>query len=43
MHTTHHFQTTQMELWGFIKPSVYTYTIHMKLSLRLGFSTQTQP
>jgi hypothetical protein len=33
----HHFLTIQTESWGFIKPSVQTYTIHMKLSLHLSF------
>jgi hypothetical protein len=33
----HHFLNTRTEPWGFIKSLVQTYTIHMKLSLRLSF------
>jgi hypothetical protein len=39
----HHILTIWMELWDFIKLSVQTYTVHMKLSLRLSFSAQTKP
>jgi hypothetical protein len=35
--TLHHFLTTQTESWGFIKPSMQTYTVHIKLSLYLNF------
>jgi hypothetical protein len=34
---SHHFLTTRMEPWGFIKLSVQAYTLHMKLSLCLSF------
>jgi hypothetical protein len=37
VHMPHHFLTTWMESWAFIKSSAQTYTIHMKLSLRLSF------
>jgi hypothetical protein len=43
VHTPHHFLTTRMEPWGFIKSSAETYIIHMKLSLCLSFPAQTQP
>jgi hypothetical protein len=33
----HHFLTTRMEPWGFIKSSAQTYTVHMRLSLCLSF------
>jgi hypothetical protein len=39
----HHFLTTQMESWGFIKLSSQTYIVHMKVSLPLGFSAQIKP
>jgi hypothetical protein len=39
----HHFLTTWTELWGFIKSLAQTCIVHLKLSLRLSFSAQTQP
>jgi hypothetical protein len=38
-----HFLTTWMELWGFIKSSALTHTVHMKLSLCMSLSAQTKP
>jgi hypothetical protein len=43
VHMPRHFLTTWTEPWGFIKSSAQTYTVHMKLSLCMSFSTQTQP
>jgi hypothetical protein len=40
---SHHFLTTRMEPWGFIKSSVQTYIVHTKLKLRLSLSAQAQP
>jgi hypothetical protein len=37
MQMAHHILTTQMEPWGFIKPSVQNKAILMQLSLRLTF------
>jgi hypothetical protein len=33
----HHFLTTWMELWGFIKLPAQTKAVHMELRLRLSF------
>jgi hypothetical protein len=40
---SHHILTTRMEPCGFMKLSAQTYTLHMKLSLRLSISAQTKP
>jgi hypothetical protein len=41
--TPHHFLTTWTESCGFIMSLMQSYTVHMKLTLRLSFLAQVQP
>jgi hypothetical protein len=38
-----HLLTSQKEPWGFIKSSAQNKAVHMELSFRLSFPTQSQP